>query len=319
MTPTYSRRRVRAPFGQLVASALSIAILALPAAGAAAPVIREVPAPSSGASEIPLQPGAKGTGAPESWFLVDGVPVVRNVTAATITPFLPAAGKATGAAVVIAPGGAFIMLAMDHEGWALARSLQSQGVAAFVVKYRVAPTKPGQTGFAEAIAGLAAPPPPGPPAHLAPLEMATDDVAEAVRLVRRRAGEWNIDPKRIGLLGFSAGALTSLNLVYRDDPETRPAFVAPIYGAMGPPAKSVPNMPPPLWAALAADDPLFGRSNFELLPAWRAKGGAVEFHLFEKGGHGFGYPGPNSASSGRWGDQFFWWLKAAGFLGKSGS
>ena len=76
--------------------------------------------------------------------------------------------------------------------------------------------------------------------------------------------------------------------------------------------------PPPMWAAMAADDPLFGKTDYALLPAWQAKGGAVELHLYEHGGHGFGYPGRKATSSTQWPDDFLAWLKARGLLGKSG-
>ena len=78
--------------------------------------------------------------APESWFRQDGKPFVRNVTRATLQPFLPDPAKATGVAVIVAPGGGFLMLSMDNEGWAVARALADQGIAAFVLKYRLRPT-----------------------------------------------------------------------------------------------------------------------------------------------------------------------------------
>src|SRR5437016_24202 len=115
-----------------------------------------------------------------------------------------------------------------------------------------------------------------PAAPLATLEagarIATEDAQEAMRVVRARAGEWHVDPARIGFMGFSAGAITTMGLAYADDPATRPAFIAPIYGGLSAPARPVPNAPPPMWAAMAADDPLFGKTDFALIPAWEAKG-----------------------------------------------
>jgi dienelactone hydrolase len=112
-----------------------------------------------------------------------------------------------------------------------------------------------------------------------------------MRVVRARSKEWGVDPARVGVMGFSAGAITTMGLAYADDPATRPDFIAPIYGGYGAPARPVPDHPPPMWTAMAADDPLFGKTDFALIPAWEAKGGAVELHVYEKGGHGFGYPG----------------------------
>ncbi|HEY0436754.1 MAG TPA: dienelactone hydrolase family protein, partial [Phenylobacterium sp.] len=119
---------------------------------------------------------------------------------------------------------------------------------------------------------------------------------------------------RIGFMGFSAGAITTMGLAYADDPATRPAFIAPIYGGLGAPARPVPNNPPPMWAAMAADDPLFGKTDFALIPAWEAKGGAVELHLYEKGGHGFGYPGRPGTTTLGWPEEFLAWMKARGLL-----
>jgi acetyl esterase/lipase len=156
------------------------------------------------------------------------------------------------------------------------------------------------------------------PARMANLDagakVATEDAQAAMRLVRARAAEWHVDPARIGFMGFSAGAITTMGLAYADDPATRPAFIAPIYGGLGPPAKPVPKNPPPMWAAMAADDPLFGKTNFALIPAWEAEGGAVELHLYEKGGHGFGYPGRPGTTTLGWPDEFLAWMKARGLL-----
>ena len=97
--------------------------------------------------------GVKDSVASESWFRQDGRPFVRNVTQATLQPFLPDPSKATGAAVIVAPGGGFLMLSMDNEGWAVARALADQGIAAFVLKYRLRPTPAETAGFEMAIAG----------------------------------------------------------------------------------------------------------------------------------------------------------------------
>jgi acetyl esterase/lipase len=263
-------------------------------------------------------PAPPANAPPETWSMSssDNVPVVQNVSAPTLTPFLPPPGKATGAAVIIAPGGAFYLLAMKHEGWDVARYLQAHGVAAFVLKYRVHPTEPEAAGLDKGLAQLSALP---PPARLAAINeganVATQDAQEAMRLVRARATEWHVDPNRIGFMGFSAGAITTMSLVYADAPGTRPAFIAPIYGGLSAPAKPIPNAPPPMWAAMAADDPLFGKTDFALIPAWEAKCGAVELHLYEKGGHGFGYPGRPGTTTLGWPDEFLAWMRARGLLG----
>ena len=309
---------VRTP-GRLATALLAAALLLTAGGPAAAQAKRwDIPAPKAPPGEIALKaPAPAAPAIAETWSMSgsDNVPVVQNVSTPTLTPFLPAPDKATGAAVIIAPGGAFYLLAMEHEGWAVARWLQAHGVAAFVLKYRVHPTEPKAAGLEKGLAAMSALP---PPARLAVLNqgasIATQDAQEAMRLVKARAAEWRVDPRRIGFMGFSAGAITTLNLVYIDDPATRPAFIAPIYGGLGAPAKPVPNAPPPMWAAMAADDPLFGKTDFALIPAWQAKGGAVELHLYEKGGHGFGYPGRAATTTLGWPDAFLAWMRARGLL-----
>lgn len=305
---------------KLATAGLLAAALLLSAASPAGAQARrwDIPAPPAPPGAIALRAPALPASAPaETWSMSssDNVPVVQNVSTPTLTPFLPAPGKATGAAVIVAPGGAFYMLAMKHEGWDVARFLQAHGVAAFVLKYRVHPTEPKAAGLDKGLAAMAALP---PAERLATLshgaDIATEDAQEAMRLVRARARQWHVDPARIGFMGFSAGAITTMSLVYADDPATRPAFIAPIYGGLGVPARPVPKDPPPMWAAMAADDPLFGKTDFALIPAWEAKGGAVELHVYEKGGHGFGYPGRPGTTTLGWPEGFLAWMRARGLL-----
>ena len=305
---------------KLLPTALLAAALLLSAAGPAGAQAqrRDIQPPSAPPGAITLKaPAPPASAPPETWSMSgsDNVPVVQNVSTPTLTPFLPAAGKATGAAVIIAPGGAFYLLAMEHEGWAVARWLQAHGVAAFVLKYRVHPTEPKAAGLEKGLAAMSALP---AAQRLAVLNeganIATQDAQEAMRLVKARAVEWHVDPARIGFMGFSAGAITTMSLVYADDAATRPAFIAPIYGGLGAPAKPIPKSPPPMWAAMAADDPLFGKTDFALIPAWEAKGGTIELHLYEKGGHGFGYPGRAGTTTLGWPDQFLTWMRARGLL-----
>jgi acetyl esterase/lipase len=298
---------------------LALCALGLPAA--AQPRRWDIEAPRQPPSAIVLKaPAAAAAAPPETWTMssADNVPVVQNVTVPTLTPFLPPRGKATGAAVIIAPGGGFVLLAMDHEGWAVAKWLQSQGVAAFVLKYRVLPTGPKAVGLDKANAEFAAA---GPAGRLRRIgdgaKVAVEDAQEAMRVVRGRSAEWGVDPDRIGVMGFSAGAITTLGLVLADDPATRPAFIAPIYGGLSAPLTggSIPQNPPPMWTSQAADDPLFGKTDFALIPAWQAKGGTVELHLYEKGGHGYGYPGRPGTSTLQWPADFLAWMRAKGLLG----
>jgi acetyl esterase/lipase len=262
---------------------------------------------------IPLNTGGvEGQTAKETWYKQWGDPFVRNVSQATLTPFLPPAGKANGAAVIVAPGGGFRILSMGNEGWEVARALNERGVAAFVLKYRLRPTAPGWAEFdkgnpltapAPGSAGSSAPPP-------SPVALPLEDATAAFKLVRARAKEWNIDPARIGMMGFSAGAGTTMAATLQST-ENKPAFIAPIYGAQV--AVAVPPDAPPMFVALAADDPLFGTNEYGLITAWKKAGRPLEYHLYQNGGHGFGLGNPGKTSTG-WFPQFMLWLESNGML-----
>src|SRR4029078_9409625 len=101
---------------------------------------------------IPLNTGGvKDQPAKETWFRQWGDPMARNITAATLTPFLPKPGKANGAAVIVAPGGGFRWLSLGNEGWEVAQALADRGVAAFVLKYRLQPTPESLDAFKESM------------------------------------------------------------------------------------------------------------------------------------------------------------------------
>lgn len=270
---------------------------------------------------IPAQPDAitldtgplPGATAQESWHSQYGSVFARNVTVATLTPFLPDPAKASGAAVIVAPGGGFRTLSMENEGWDVARALADKGVAAFVLKYRLVQTPPDMAGFEQSMkamfAGAGRPPAPqqDPAVQYAP-QIA--DARAAFALVRSRAKTWHVDPDRIGMVGFSAGAMLTLSTeLYGQD--AKPAFLGEIYGSMAP--VTVPVDAPPLFVALAADDPLFGNSGFGLVESWRAAKRPVEFHLYEQGGHGFGMYKKPTTSTG-WIDAFTRWLDMHGYL-----
>jgi len=166
----------------------------------------------------PAQPGAidlatgklPGATAPEAWHMQYGSRFARNVTVATLTPYLPVPAKATGAAVIVAPGGGFLTLSMENEGSDVARALAARGIAAFVLKYRLRPTPADMPGFErsmrEMFSGAARAPQPAGAAPAADLAPQIADARAAFALVRRRAAEWRIQPDRIGMVGFSAGA-----------------------------------------------------------------------------------------------------------------
>lgn len=264
---------------------------------------------------IPLGTGTlPGATAAEAWHRQYGSLFARNVTEATLTPFLPDPALATGTAVIVAPGGGFRTLSMENEGWNVARALAAKGIAAFVLKYRLNHTPADMAGFErsmrEMFSGAARPPRPDAAQAMAALAPQLADARAAFALVRARAAAWHVDPQRIGMIGFSAGAMltmaTALNV-----PDARPAFIGNIYGPLGP--MTVPADAPAMFVALAADDPLFGNGGFELIQNWRAAHRPVEFHLYEQGGHGFGMYQKETTSTG-WFDAFVRWLGMHGLL-----
>jgi acetyl esterase/lipase len=238
----------------------------------------------------------------------------RNVTVATLTPFLPDPAKATGAAVIVAPGGGFRTLSMENEGWEVARALADKGVAAFVLKYRLNQTPADMPGFersmTEMFSNTARNPRPSPEQALAGLAPQIADSRAAFALVRKRAAEWHVDPDRVGMVGFSAGAMLTMATTLGGQ-DAKPAFIGLIYGPLAP--VTVPADAPPMFVALAADDPFFANGGFGLIESWRTAKRPVEFHLYEQGGHGFGMYPKKTTSTG-WFDAFSRWLGMHGYL-----
>jgi len=267
---------------------------------------------------IPLYPirrGARPAPQHENWSIVPNQGrSVRNVTLPTLTPVLPAPGQETGAAAIVLPGGGFMALSMDHEGYRVARRLADRGIVAFVLKYRLLPTPADDKEamremamrIAQARRGTASPAP--------KLENpdATADAVAALAMVRARAAEWRIDPARVGMIGFSAGAITSLEVVLAPPPAPRPAFVGYVYGPQT--GVAVPADAPPLFNAIAMDDQLFPSSGFAIAEAWRKVRRPAEVHGYQKGYHGFGLGMPGTTTTLLM-EEFIAWLTMQGFLG----
>jgi acetyl esterase/lipase len=309
-------RPISTPRGTFRAAVLAaVCVSAAPAFAQLDHTMTPIPTPDQpDAIEIgtaPL-PDAK---AQESWHSQYGSKFARNVTVATITPFLPDPAKASGAAVVVAPGGGFRTLSMENEGWDVARALAKRGVAAFVLKYRLHQTPADMAGFQRSMAEMFSsagrrPPRPDPEQMMAALAPQLEDSRAAFALIRSRAAEWKIDPDRIGMVGFSAGAMLTMATVLVGE-DAKPAFAGDIYGPLAP--VTVPADAPPLFVALAADDPLFGNAGFGLIESWRAAKKPVELHLYEQGGHGFGMYPKETTSTG-WFDAFVRWLTMHGMV-----
>lgn len=290
------------------ASAQNVKMEAIPAPEqkGAIPLYPDQPVPAPAADEqwshMHVQLGAN---------TLDNI-MARNVVRPTITPYLPDPAKATGAAVVVAPGGAFLSLSMTGEGSDIARWLADHGVAAFVLKYRVNPTPRDDKGFLDTMAARMGA---TITATSVPADVkeprATQDALTALRIVRARAGEFHVDPARVGMIGFSAGAITALNATLEGKGDQRPAFIGYIYGPMA--AVPVPADAPPMFAAIAMNDGLFARQGFAIVEAWRQAKRPVELHAYERGDHGFGAGVPGTTTTGVL-PQFLAWMEADGLL-----
>lgn len=282
--------------------------------GAPPPVV-PVPAPAEPGA-IPLYGDATpGTAASEQWVKFMGRDLaVRNVTRPTITPFLPDPAKANGAAVVVAPGGAFMLLAWDLEGIAVARALADRGIAAFLLKYRLNPT-PKDEAEAGKFMGEALNKEVGQPMNgeLLAKSMAPADGRAAVAWVRAHVVQYGVDPARVGMIGFSAGAMTARRVGLSPDPSQRPAFIGYIYGPQD--AEPVPADAPPLFDAIALDDRLFPSKGFPIAQAWLDAKRPVEIHGYQNGDHGFGLGRPGTTTTLMM-DQFTAWLAMQGFLSR---
>jgi acetyl esterase/lipase len=303
-------------------AALSIATACVLAAPALAQNDKMTPVPT------PEQPNAIELGTPplpgatakESWHRQYGSLFARNVTVATLTPYLPDASNASGAAVVVAPGGGFRTLSMENEGSNVAKALAAKGVAAFVLKYRLVQTPADMAGFEQSMkqmfSGAAARPPrpSTPEAMAASIAPQLEDARAAFALIRRRAAEWRVDPNRIGMVGFSAGAMLTLTTAVAGQ-DAKPAFIGDIYGPVA--AMTVPPDAPPLFVALAMDDPFFGNGETGIIKSWIAAKRPAELHLYEQGGHGFGMYPKETTSTG-WFDAFARWLGMHGMLKPAG-
>ena len=288
----------------------ALLLLALPVAAAEKPTVIDLwPGPA---------PGEKGDGPAESE--VEGKPGQRpvkritNVSKPTLTVFRPAKEIDTGAAVVIAPGGGYSILAWDLEGEEVAAWLNSIGVTGVVLKYRVPrrPTDPKDGG---------------------PLG-AKQDAQRAVRLVRGKAKEWGLDPKRIGMLGFSAGGhLTTWAVTHPDErsyaavdeadqASARPDFAVLVYPAylldrqkpdqLATEVK-VTKDTPPCFIAHAYDDPLTPEGSVRLFLALKQAKVPAELHVYSTGGHGFGLRQEGKPCA-TWPQRCAEWMRVAGII-----
>ena len=273
---------------------------------------------------IPLFPnGAPGT---EHWTQIEknsmSVPVndssirlVRNVTNPTLTVFLPDPKINTGTSVIVCPGGALHVLAIDHEGYDVARWLNAKGIAAFVLKYRLRDTPEDDIESEAYMQKIMASDDTMRAFSSQVQPIILEDAQQAIRIVREHAAAWNLEPDRVGIMGFSAGGFVTASLALEHNAQTRPAFAAPIYAAVWEDVIA-PDNAPPLFVTLASDDG-FGEfmisSSLKLYRAWQKAGFSAELHAYSSGGHGFGMK-TQGLPSDAWIKRFYDWLKVQGFV-----
>ncbi|HVU37669.1 MAG TPA: alpha/beta hydrolase [Opitutales bacterium] len=250
-------------------------------------------------------------------------PIIYNIHNPSITPYLPAKDKATGCAVIIAPGGGHMQLTIDREGYDFGQWLADHGVAAFVLKYRLQNDNANPRGSGR------------PQPYRGVPQFAAQDALRAVRLIRSRATEWGIDPQRVGLVGFSAGGEVAIDSGLLDaqgnataaDPidrlDGRPNFLGIIYP--GQPAETrapdwaPPATFPPSFLLSAANDSQAVAGPNGLPKLYNALHEAkipVELHIFEEGEHGFGVRQWDYSVS-TWPNLFRAWLNDRGYLKKA--
>lgn len=251
---------------------------------------------------------------------------VSMVTDPTLTPFFPEKGKANGAAIIVCPGGGYARLAIDHEGWAVAKKFAETGVTAFVLTYRL----PSDAIMEDKSIG--------------PLQ----DAQRSIQLVRQRAKEWGIDTARVGIIGFSAGghlastAVTHFNKAVidnKDNVNLRPSFGVLMYPVItfGPEMhrgskdnligktptqeqtdlysneKQVTPATPPTFLVHAEDDKTVPVANSIMFYQAMVKAGVKgELHLYQAGGHGFGLV--NKTTKEEWFDACKHWMESNGWL-----
>jgi acetyl esterase/lipase len=229
--------------------------------------------------------------------------IVSNVHAPSVTVYLPAGGQPMRTAVIVVPGGGHTELWMDHEGYSVAEYLAAHGIAAFVLKYRLAL----ETGSTYTVEGHA-----------------LADLQRAIRLVRSRSEQWQLDPRHIGVIGFSAGGeLAALGANRYDsgapgsnDPvqrvSSRPDFQALLYPSIPQGLTLSGDTPPAFLVCGAADQPAISQGLVEFYLALRRAGAHAELHIYDGVGHGFGLRASNPQPVAQWPQRFLEWLTQQG-------
>ena len=266
---------------------------------------------------IPLYNGAAPGSEKWNWeekqIKADIGTIVMDVSHPSLTAYVPA--NPNGTAVIIAPGGAFHVLAFDHEGTEVAKRLNAKGITAFVLKYRVVHDDPAhpENSIGNLMANKNYKKLDSLNAPVVPL--ALQDGLTAVKYVREHAADYKIDPDKIGFMGFSAGGTVTMSVVYSATDESRPNFVAPVYAYEGAIIGStVPSAKTPLFICAASDDDLgFATHSVHIYLKWLEANQPAELHMYEQGKHGFGTK-QQSLPVDTWMNRFTDWLAMHNFI-----
>jgi endo-1,4-beta-xylanase len=240
-------------------------------------------------------PGSEGkTGDEVVKIQPAGDHVISNVHKPSITVYLPSKESATGAGVILMPGGGHNSLWVDHEGHNVAKFLAERGIAGFVLKYRLA----REQGSTYTIEGNA-----------------LADAQKALAVVRERADEFRIDPKRIGVMGFSAGGEVAALVASRwENADQKPAFQALIYPAIPKDMRLSKDTPAAFLACGENDRQNISQGLPELYLAMKKAGASAELHVFSGVGHGFGLRDTLKGEVAGWPARFVEWMGVRGYL-----
>jgi endo-1,4-beta-xylanase len=240
----------------------------------------------------------------------DGEHVITHVEEPSITPYLPAAGNGTGAAVIIIPGGGHREIWIEHEGYAVAQWLSSHGVAAFILEYRLA-RAPGSTYTVEGTE--------------------LGDASRAIRLVRSRSRQWGLDPDHIGVMGFSSGGELAELASSRytegrlgaadpiDRVSSKPDFQALLYPGIPHDPRLTAHTPPAFMACGGQDRADISQGLAKLYLEFEQMHLSAELHVFAGVGHGFGIRASNTPPVSDWPLLFLQWMAAKGLLSRGPS
>ena len=262
--------------------------------------------------DIPLWPnGAPGSEGKTDKEIVKTSPngeiSVWSIHNPSLTPYVPPKEKANGTAMLVIPGGGHRVLAITHEGYNVAEWLRDRGIAAFVLKHRLA--RETNSTYKIDVHALA-------------------DTQRAMRLIRSRTKEWNIDPMRVGAIGFSAGGeLVNLVCARFDDgrPDAtdpverqpcRPNFQALIYPGRSGDIQPTNGFPPVFLACSYTDRKDISEGLAETYLRFKRAGVPAELHIYTSGGHGFGLRASNTKPVGAWITRFEEWMLDGGFVRK---